>query len=52
MCSGDTYKFHLGKRYKDWVLEDPAGQGVESSRPIRDAIRIKVQKLITELLVD
>ena len=52
MGSGDTCKFYPGKRYEDWVLEDPAGQGVESVRTIRDAIRIKVEKLITELLVD
>ena len=52
MGCGDACKFYPGKRYEDWVLEDPTGQGVESFRPIRDAIRIKVRKLITELLVD
>jgi len=52
MGCGDTCKFYPGKRYEDWVLDDPAGQGVESVRPIRDAIRIKIEKLITELQVD
>ena len=52
MGCGDNCKFYPGKRYEDWVLDDPAGQGVESVRPIRDAIRIKIEKLITELEVD
>ena len=52
MGGRDTCKFYPGKRYDNGVLEDPAGQGVESVRSIRDAIRIKVEKLITELLVD
>ena len=52
MGCGDSCKFYPGKRYEDWVLDDPAGQGVESVRPIRDAIRIKIEKLITELEVD
>ena len=52
MGCGDSCKFYPGKRYEDWVLDDPAGQGVESVRPIRDAIRIKIEKLITELQVD
>ena len=52
MGCGDTCKFYPGKRYEDWVLDDPAGQGVEFVRPIRDAIRIHVEELITELVVD
>ena len=52
MGCGDTCKFYPGKRYEDWVLDDPAGQGVEFVRPIRDAIRIKIEELITELEVD
>ena len=52
MGCGDTCKFYPGKRYEDWVLYDPAGQGVEFVRPIRDAIRIQVEELITELVVD
>ena len=52
MGSEDTCKYYPGKRYEDWALDDPVGQGVESVRPIRDAIRINVEKLSTELLVD
>ncbi|MEV6338684.1 heat-shock protein HtpX, partial [Nocardia vinacea] len=36
--------------YRDWKLEDPAGKGVESVRPIRDEIRTRVEDLIAELL--
>jgi protein-tyrosine-phosphatase len=50
MGCGDTCKFYPGKRYEDWVLEDPAGQGVEAVRPIRDEIRRRVQVLINELV--
>jgi protein-tyrosine-phosphatase len=50
MGCGDTCKFYPGKRYEDWVLDDPAGQGVESVRPIRDEIRRRVQVLISGLL--
>ena len=39
-----------GKRYDDWVLEDPAGKGVDAVRPIRDEIRRRVENLITELV--
>jgi arsenate reductase len=39
-----------GKRYDDWVLEDPAGKGVESVRPIGDEIRGRVEALIAELV--
>ena len=49
MGCGDTCKFYPGKRYEDWVLEDPAGQGIESVRPIRDEIRRRVEDLIAEL---
>lgn len=49
MGCGDTCKFYPGKRYEDWVLEDPAGQGIESVRPIRDEIRRRVEVLIAEL---
>jgi len=49
MGCGDTCKFYPGKRYEDWVLEDPAGQGVDSVRPIRDEIRRRVENLIAEL---
>ena len=50
MGCGDTCKFYPGKRYEDWVLDDPAGQGVEAVRPIRDEIRTRVEALITELV--
>ena len=50
MGCGDTCKFYPGKRYEDWVLDDPAGQGVDSVRPIRDEIRRHVDLLIGELL--
>ena len=49
MGCGDTCPFYPGKRYEDWVLDDPAGQGIEIVRPIRDAIRRKVEDLIAEL---
>ena len=49
MGCGDTCKFYPGKRYEDWVLEDPAGQGIDSVRPIRDEIRRRVEDLIDEL---
>jgi arsenate reductase len=50
MGCGDTCPFYPGKRYEDWVLDDPAGQGVEAVRPIRDEIRRRVEKLIAELV--
>lgn len=50
MGCGDECPFFPGKRYEDWVLEDPAGKGVESVRPIRDEIKARVEHLITELL--
>ena len=50
MGCGDTCKFYPGKRYEDWVLDDPAGQGVDAVRPIRDEIRRRVEVLISELM--
>ena len=50
MGCGDTCPIYPGKRYEDWVLDDPAGQGVDSVRPIRDEIRQRVEALIAELL--
>ena len=50
MGCGDACPFFPGKRYEDWVLDDPAGQGVEAVRPIRDEIRGRVETLIGELL--
>jgi arsenate reductase (thioredoxin) len=49
MGCGDTCPFYPGKRYEDWVLDDPAGQGIEVVRPIRDEIRRRVEHLIAEL---
>ena len=49
MGCGDTCPFYPGKRYEDWVLDDPAGQGVEAVRPIRDTISQRVETLIEEL---
>ena len=50
MGCGDTCPFYPGKRYEDWVLEDPAGKGLEAVRPIRDEIRRRVEQLISEVL--
>ncbi|MEZ2372910.1 arsenate reductase ArsC [Arthrobacter sp. RCC_34] len=49
MGCGDSCPYFPGKRYEDWVLDDPAGQGVEAVRPIRDEIRARVEELITSL---
>ncbi|MET3922955.1 arsenate reductase ArsC [Arthrobacter sp. UYEF20] len=49
MGCGDTCPIFPGKRYEDWELEDPAGQGVESVRPIRDDIRARIEGLINSL---
>ena len=49
MGCGDTCPVFPGKRYEDWVLDDPAGQGVDAVRPIRDEIRERVEQLITSL---
>lgn len=49
MGCGDTCPYFPGKRYEDWVLEDPAGQGVEAVRPIRDEIRTRILGLLDEL---
>ena len=50
MGCGDVCPFYPGKRYEDWVLDDPAGQGIESVRVIRDEIKGRVEKLLAELL--
>jgi arsenate reductase (thioredoxin) len=52
MGCGDACPIFPGKRYLDWALEDPAGQGVEAVRPIRDEIQARVQVLLAELLPD
>ncbi|MGV9823587.1 arsenate reductase ArsC [Nocardia xishanensis] len=50
MGCGDTCPVFPGISYRDWVLEDPAGKGVESVRPIRDEIQKRVAELVAELL--
>jgi arsenate reductase len=49
MGCGDTCPFFPGKRYEDWVLDDPAGRGIDEVRPIRDEIRARVEALIAEI---
>jgi arsenate reductase len=50
MGCGDACPICPGKRYEDWALADPAGQGIDAVRPIRDAIKARVEALISELL--
>ena len=52
MGCGDTCPVFPGKRYEDWDLDDPAGRDLPAVRPIRDAIRTRVEDLIRELLPD
>jgi arsenate reductase (thioredoxin) len=49
MGCGDACPVYSGKRYEDWVLDDPAGQGIEAVRPIRDEIRKRVEGLAAEI---
>ena len=49
MGCGDACPFYPGKRYLDWKLDDPAGHGVESVRPIRDEIEQRILNLLSEL---
>ena len=50
MGCGDECPYFPGKRYEDWILEDPAGRGVDAVRPIRDEIKTRIENLITELV--
>jgi protein-tyrosine-phosphatase len=50
MGCGDACPIFPGKRYEDWKLDDPSGQGVEGVRPIRDEIDRRIRTLITELI--
>ena len=50
MGCGDACPFFPGKRYEDWKLDDPAGQGIDAVRPIRDDIKTRIQGLIDSLL--
>jgi len=49
MGCGDACPVFPGKTYLDWALEDPAGQGVEAVRPIRDAIKGLIEGLVAEI---
>jgi arsenate reductase len=50
MGCGDVCPVFPGKRYEDWKLDDPAGQGIGAVRPIRDEIRDRVQALVNDLV--
>ena len=50
MGCGDTCPFYPGKRYEDWVLDDPAGKDVAAVRPIREEIRRRVEALLDDLV--
>lgn len=50
MGCGDACPFFPGKRYEDWKLDDPAGQGIDAVRPIRDDIRERIRQLVDELI--
>jgi protein-tyrosine-phosphatase len=50
MGCGDACPIYPGKKYEDWELDDPAGQGIDAVRKIRDDIDARVQRLIAELL--
>jgi len=49
MGCGDACKFYPGKRYEDWKLDDPAGQGIEAVRVIRDDIKGRIEQLLSEI---
>jgi len=51
MGCGDACPVYPGKRYEDWVLDDPEGLGLEAVRPIRDEIRRRVERLIEEMKI-
>ena len=50
MGCGDACPIFPGKRYEDWKLDDPAGQGIDAVRPIRDDIRERIRQLVDELI--
>jgi arsenate reductase len=49
MGCGDACPVFPGKRYEDWELTDPAGQPIEIVREVRDEIRVRIEKLLTDL---
>ncbi|GAB1325674.1 arsenate reductase ArsC [Streptomyces sennicomposti] len=52
MGCGDACPYFPGKRYLDWQLDDPAGQGVAAVRPIRDEIERRIRGLLAELAIE
>ena len=50
MGCGDECPYYPGKQYLDWKLDDPAGQGIDAVRPIRDEIDTRVRALLAELI--
>jgi protein-tyrosine-phosphatase len=50
MGCGDACPLMPGKRYEDWELEDPTGKSLEQIRPIREAVRSRVETLLEEIL--
>jgi protein-tyrosine-phosphatase len=50
MGCGDACPYYPGKRYEDWKLDDPAGQGIEPVRVIRDEIKGRIEALLAEIL--
>lgn len=50
MGCGDVCPVYPGKRYEDWALDDPAGQGIEQVRVIRGEIQARVENLLREIL--
>ncbi|MGW9159008.1 arsenate reductase ArsC [Microbacterium sp. NPDC055665] len=50
MGCGDACPFFPGKRYEDWKLDDPAGQGIDAVRPIRDEIKARIEQLVSEIV--
>lgn len=52
MGCGDACPFYPGTRYEDWQLDDPAGQGIDAVRPIRDEIERRIVELLREIVPD
>lgn len=50
MGCGDACPFFPDKRYEDWKLNDPAGQGIDAVRPIRDEIEGRIETLLADLI--
>lgn len=50
MGCGDACPYYPGKRYEDWKLDDPAGQGIEAVRAIRDEIKGRIEALLAEII--